>query len=71
MVKIEKQKVLGANSYVCRSYWEKNARGAFLHQPLCLKILKMIIFMNLMKKKIYIYIITMSLRVNDEQLCKK
>ena len=71
MVKIEKQKVLGANSYVCRSYWEKNASGAFLHQPLCLKILKMIIFMNLMKKKKYIYIITMSLRVNDEQLCKK
>ena len=71
MVKTEKQKVLGANSYVCRSYWEKNASGAFLHQPLCLKILKMIIFMNLMKKYIYIYIITMSLRVNDEQLCKK
>ena len=55
MVKTEKHKVLGANSYVCRSYWEKNASGAFLHQPLCLKILKMIIFMNLMKKK-YIYI---------------
>ena len=33
---------------------KKNASGAFLPQPLCLKILKMIIFMNLMKNNIYI-----------------
>ena len=30
-VKIKSQKVLGVNSYVCRSYRGKTGRGAFYH----------------------------------------
>ena len=33
-VKTKSQKVLGANSYVCRSCWGKTGRGAFLPPPI-------------------------------------
>ena len=33
MVKTKSQKVLGANSYVCRSYRGKTGRGTFLPNP--------------------------------------
>ena len=32
-VKTKRQKVLGPDSYVCRSYREKTGRGAFLPPP--------------------------------------
>ena len=50
-VKTKSQKVLGANSNICRSYKEKTGRDAFLPQPSWIGLIWLKVYLH--RKKIY------------------